>query len=73
MKKFFTVLGALVAFAAAVAGGVFLYNKYKENKCAGDDDFDDDYDDDFSDDDDDDDEERAYVNISPESKEATEG
>ena len=71
MKKFFTVLGAVVAFATAVAGGVFLYNKYKENKCGCDDDFDDDYDDDFSDDDDD--EERAYVNISPESKEETEG
>ena len=62
MKKFFKFLGAVAAIGAGVAGGLFLYNKYKENKEAYDDDFDDDYDDDFSDDEDDT-EERSYVNI----------
>lgn len=60
MKKFFKFLGAVTAICAGVAGGLFLYNKYKERQDSFDDDFDDDYDD-FSDDEDA--EERSYVNI----------
>ena len=56
MKKFFKFLGAVTAICAGVAGGLFLYNKYKERQDSFDDDFDDDYDDDFA-------EERSYVNI----------
>ena len=63
MKKFFKFLGAVTAICAGGAGGLFLYNKYKERQDSFDDDFDDDYDDDFSDDDDEDAEERSYVNI----------
>ena len=51
----------MTAICAGVAGGLFLYNKYKERQDSFDDDFDDDYDDDFSDDEDA--EERSYVNI----------
>ena len=61
MKKFFKFLGAVTAICTGVAGGLFLYNKYKERQDSFDDDFDDDYDDDFSDDEDA--EERSYVNI----------
>ncbi len=62
MKKFFKFVGAAAAVVAGVAGGLFLYNKYKERQEAFDDDFDDDYDDDFSDDEEGS-EERTYVNI----------
>ena len=43
MKKFFKFLGAVTAICAGVAGGLFLYNKYKERQDSFDDDFDDDY------------------------------
>ncbi len=69
MKKFFKFVGAVAAIGAGVAGGLFLYNKIKENQNGYDDDFDDDYDDDFSDDDDD---ERGYVNINPGEKDSEE-
>ena len=32
MKKFFKFLGAVTAICAGVAGGLFLYNKYKERQ-----------------------------------------
>lgn len=60
-EEVFKFLGAVTAICAGVAGGLFLYNKYKERQDSFDDDFDDDYDDDFSDDEDA--EERSYVNI----------
>ena len=49
MKKFFKFLGAVTAICAGVAGGLFLYNKYKERQDSFDDD--------------EDAEERSYVNI----------
>lgn len=66
MKKFFKFLLAIAAVVVGVAGGLFVYGKLKEKKCAYDDDFEDDYDDDFSDDPDD--EERPYVNINADTK-----
>lgn len=38
MKKFFKFLGAVTAICAGVAGGLFLYNKYKERQDSFDDD-----------------------------------
>ena len=68
-KKLFKAVGYVAIGAAAVAGGMALYNKYKKS----DDDFedlddfdDDDFDDDFSDLDI---ENRGYTSITPEASE----
>lgn len=61
MKKFGKFLLIAAGVCAGVVGGLFVYNKFKENNADYDDDLDDDfdYDDDF-----DDDEEPSYVDIS---------
>lgn len=69
LKKLFKAVGYVAVGAAAVAGGMALYNKYKKS----DDDFedlddfdDDDFDDDFSDLDI---ENRGYTSITPDASE----
>lgn len=61
MKKFFKFVITIAAICAGVAGGLFLYNKFKGKCCCCDNDYDNDFDDDFGDDDDDN--EDSYVNI----------